>query len=183
MRLPSASDALLALGALRSLRSWGARRRLVAAGAAVGTTLLVAVPTDLLPNPLFGRDVPPTWWAWPSLLLSSLLAGLLVATYVAVPGSTAPGGTTADSPDPAEADRPGRRGLLGGVLTFFAVGCPVCNKLVLLALGYAGAMTWFQPVQPVLQVLALALLATALVQRLRGEQACSVPLPERSLRA
>lgn len=72
----------------------------------------------------------------------------------------------------------------GGLLTFFAVGCPVCNKLVLLALGYAGAMTWFQPVQPVLQVLAVTLLGLALVQRLRGELACTVsPTPERTIHA
>lgn len=167
MRLPSAP------GVLRTLGTWGARRWLVAAVAALGTIVLVAVPTDLLPNPFFGRDVPPTWWAWPSLLLSSALAGLLAATYVAAPGEG----------DARAAARSGRRGVLGGVLTLFAVGCPVCNKLVLLALGYAGAMTWFQPVQPVLQALALALLATALVQRLRGELACPVPVSERSLRA
>ena len=52
------------------------------------------------------------------------------------------------------------------------MGCPVCNKLVLLALGSAGALTWFEPVQPVLQVLAIALLAWALRRRLRGELSC-----------
>lgn len=171
------------LPTFRRLFSWPARRWAVALGTALGMVVLVAVPTDLVPNPVFGRDVPATWWAWPSLLLSSALAGLLAATYVAAPRGTRPGGASSVGTAPAEPDRPGRRGLLGGVLTFFAVGCPVCNKLVLLALGYAGAMTWFQPVQPVLQVLALALLATALVQRLRGEQACPLPVTERSLRA
>ncbi len=154
------------------LRTWPARRWLVALATSVGMVVLVAVPTDLIPNPLFGRDVPPTWWAWPSLVVSSVLAGLLAATYVASP-------VEAGS---QQAERPTRRGLAGGVLTFFAVGCPVCNKLVLLALGYAGAMTWFQPVQPFLQVLAVALLAVALAQRLRGELACPVPT-RRSVRA
>ena len=62
-------------------------------------------------------------------------------------------------------------------MTFFAVGCPVCNKLVLLALGSAGAITWFQPLQPVLQALAIGLLGYALVTRLRTAQACPVPSP------
>lgn len=149
---------------LAALRAWPLRRWLLALATAVGMAVFIGVPTDLVPNPVFGRDVPPTWWAWPSLVVSSVLAGLLAATYVASP--------VADSP---ETGRTKRRGLAGGVLTLFAVGCPVCNKLVLLALGYAGAMTWFQPVQPFLQALAVALLAAALLQRLRGEIACAVP--------
>jgi protein-disulfide isomerase len=93
-----------------------------------------------------------------------VLAGLLTATYVATP---APTGTGMEAPT--------RRGLVGGIFTFFAVGCPVCNKLVLLALGTSGAMTWFEPVQPVLQLLAMALLVWALRARLRGENSCAVP--------
>lgn len=162
------------LSTLSLLRGWAPRRWLVAAGTAVATALFIAIPTDLIDNPVFGREIPPTWWAWPSLVVSSVLAGLLAATYVASP-------LAADAPG---AERSTRRGLAGGLLTFFAVGCPVCNKLVLIALGYAGAMTWFQPVQPLLQVLAVALLAAALWQRLRGERACSVPsVPSRSLHA
>lgn len=61
------------------------------------------------------------------------------------------------------------------MVTFFAVGCPVCNKLVLLAVGTSGALAWFEPVQPVLSVLALGLLAWALIRRLRSEASCPVP--------
>lgn len=156
------------------MRGWGRRRWAVAAAVAVATLLLIALPTDLIDNPIFSRDVPPTWWAWPALLVSCVLAGLLSATYVQAPISAGE----------AEADRSRRRGLAGGVLTFFAVGCPVRNKLVLLALGYAGALTWFQPVQPLLQILAVVLLALALLQRLRGELSCAVPTtPGRTIRA
>ncbi len=142
-----------------ALASWPRRRWPAAAGAAVAFALLVAVPTDLIDTPVFGREIPPTWWAWPSVVASSVLGGLLVATYVAAP----------DRPE-SRASR--RGGWVGGCLTYFAVGCPVCNKLVLLALGSAGALTWFEPVQPVLQVLALTLLAWALRRRLLGELSC-----------
>lgn len=147
-------------GYLAQLRAWPRRRWAAAAASGVLYTLLVAVPTDLVDTPLFWREVPPTWWSWPALLLSSALAGVLTASYVA-------GG-----PAPLDDDRPSRGGLVGGVLTYFAVGCPVCNKLVLLALGSAGAMTWFEPFQPVLQLAALAVLLWALRARLRGEIAC-----------
>jgi hypothetical protein len=54
--------------------------------------------------------------------------------------------------------RPRLRGGAGGLLTFFAVGCPVCNTLVLLPLGTNGAMSYFEPVQPVLSLAAVGLL-------------------------
>jgi len=155
---------------ISDLRAWPARRWAAAAAASVTFALLVAVPTDLVDTPVFGREIPPTWWAWPALLASSVLGGLLVATYVSpVLGDTAP---------------VRRGGYTGGLLTFFAVGCPVCNKLVLLALGSAGALTWFEPVQPLLQVAAVGLLAWALRVRLLGERSCRLtPTPERSSHA
>lgn len=155
---------------VRTLASWPARRWLVVAGASLAYTLLVAIPTDLVDTPVFGREVPPTWWAWPALVTSSVLAALLTASYVAMTGAE----TDADVGPDAGTDRAARGGWVGGALTFFAVGCPVCNKLVLLALGSAGAMTWFEPVQPLLQLAAVALLLWALRVRLRGEVACRV---------
>ena len=147
----------------RILLTWPARRWLVALAAAAAFVLVVAVPTDLVDTPVFGREVVPTWWAWPSLLVSSLLGGLLVATYVRAP---------------VQPDRPSSRrgGWAGGLLTYFAVGCPVCNKLVLLALGSACAMTWFEPFQPVLQAAAVLLLLWALRSRLLGELSCRAPV-------
>jgi hypothetical protein len=151
-----------------ALRSWDRRRWLTALAMTAVGVVVVAVPTDLIDTPVFSREVPPTWWSWPALLASAVLGGLLVATYVQEPGSP--------DPAPAEAERRSRWwGGAGGLLTFFAVGCPVCNKLVLLALGASGAMTYFEPVQPVFSVLALLLLAWALTRRLQGQVACAVP--------
>jgi hypothetical protein len=149
---------------LYALRIWSLRRWLAAAAATVVTALVVAVPTAMVPTPVFGREVPTTWWAWPALALTSVLSGLLFATYVREPGTT---GTTAASLD--------RRGAVGGLLTFFAVGCPVCNKLALVALGYTGALRWFAPVQPFLAVGGVALLFWALRSRLQGQLACPSP--------
>lgn len=148
---------------LAALRAWPGRRWLVAAGAATLFVLLVAIPTDLIDNPVFGREIPPTWWSWPSLLVSAVLGGMLTATYVA--------------PQQPDRDSTRRGGWTGAALTYFAVGCPVCNKLVLIALGSAGAITWFAPLQPVLQGLAIVLLAWALRSRLLGELSCPTTTP------
>ncbi|RBY91159.1 hypothetical protein [Blastococcus sp. TF02A-30] len=157
-----------------ALRAWDRRRRLIALAMTAVGVVVVAVPTDLVDTPVFSREVPPTWWSWPALLVSAALGGLLVATYVREPGSPEP------EPESAEDERRSRWwGGAGGSLTFFAVGCPVCNKLVLLALGASGAMT-YEPVQPVLSVLALVVLAWALTRRLRGQVACAVPARPRA---
>ena len=143
------------------LRSWPARRWWVAAAWAIGTVLVVGLPTVLIPNSVFGRDIPVTWWAWPVLLVTAVLAGLVGATYVRSP-------TTPSTKESTS-------GMVGGVLAYFAVGCPVCNKIALLAFGYSGALQWFAPAQPVLGVLGIVLLAWALRRRLLGEIACAVP--------
>ena len=147
---------------LLALRMWSARRWWVAGAAAVATALVVAVPTAMVPNPVFGREIPTTWWAWPTLGLTAVLGGLLVATYVREPGAAPAAGAGLD-----------RKGTVGGLLSFFAVGCPVCNKLALVALGYTGALQWFAPVQPFLAVGGVVLLAWALRARLRGQLACA----------
>jgi hypothetical protein len=155
---------------LRSVAAWPARRWWVVLLGALVTVVSIAVPTAMIANPVFGRSVPVTAWAWPVLLLAAVLSGLLLATYVRHPVPGVPA-DPADSADPVSA----RTGVAGAALTFFAVGCPVCNKLVLVLLGTSGAMQWFAPVQPVLAVAAVGLLAWALRARLRGETACRVP--------
>jgi hypothetical protein len=146
------------------VREWGGRRWAVALAGAVVVGLLIGLPTELVPNPFFRRMMPAEWWNAPVWIATSALSGLLLATYVRE-GAAAPD------------DRPSRRGGIGGLLAFFAVGCPICNKLVVVALGTSGAMTWFAPVQPFLAVAALALLVVALRGRLQGARSCRLPAP------
>lgn len=124
---------------------------------------VVAVPTDIIDTPLFAREIPVRWWEYP-------VVGLTVALTVmwfALPATTTRG-----------QGRP-----LGGILlTVFAVGCPVCNKLVLAALGTSGALGLWAPLQPFLAVISLALLTFAVIQRRRqstcGTGSCAVESPE-----
>ncbi|HSL57510.1 MAG TPA: hypothetical protein VK866_06680 [Acidimicrobiales bacterium] len=152
---------------LASLRTWSARRWVTAGVAAVAVALAIGIPTDVIPNPVFGRPVDVTWWSVPVLIVTAALGGLLAATYVR-------------DGEMVEVDRPGRVGGVGGLLSFFAVGCPVCNKLVVVALGTTGARQWFEPVQPLLAVASVVLLAWALRSRLRASASCPVPMGERT---
>jgi hypothetical protein len=145
---------------------WGWKRWVVAMGGAGAVALAIGLPTEIIPNPWFHRMIPVEWWNAPVLAATAMLSGLLLATYVR------------DDRTQVEREPSSTRGGLGGVLAFFAVGCPVCNKLVVVALGTSGAMSWFAPAQPFLAAGALVLLATALRGRLRGERACRIPAGE-----
>lgn len=160
-----------------ALASWSRRRWLAALGAAVVTGLVIGVPTALIPTPVFGREVPPTAWSWPVLVVTGVLSGLLFATYVREPGAAGAGAARAEGAGAAAPAAEGTRAAgIGGLLSFLAVGCPVCNKIALLALGYSGALQWFAPLQPVLALAGVALLAWALRARLRGAVTCPVPV-------
>jgi hypothetical protein len=189
-----------------ALRAWGSRQWVTAAVGAGATALAIGLPTDVLPNPVFGRPVDVTWWSPWVLVVTAVLGGLVLATYVAVPGSptaalpesgspefgspefgSPESGLASDPPqhrdashaggvsrNPVADERPARLASVGGLLGFLAVGCPVCNKLVVVALGTTGALSWFAPIQPVLAVASVVVLAIALRTRLRGQVACPV---------
>ena len=156
---------------VNELATWPPRRWITAFVAALAVALAVGLPTDVIPNPVFGRPVDVTWWSYPVLIVTAVLSGLLVATYVRLPGSE-PMVTTVQVDD--EIDTPGKDGGLGGLLSFFAVGCPTCNKLAVIALGSTGALDWFAPAQPMLAVLSLVLLVWALRARLRSASVCRI---------
>ncbi len=162
---------------MSELLQWPARRWWFAAVASVAVALAVGLPTDVIPNPVFGRPVPVTWWSYPVLAVTAVLGGLLAATYVSLPkpNGSSTGSRFAAAPDDAiELDRPARTGGLGGALSFFAVGCPVCNKLVVIALGTVGARRWFEPIQPYLAALSIVLMVVALRARLRNSTTCAI---------
>lgn len=149
------------------LRGWAVRQHLAAAGFSVAFALLIGFPTVMIPNPVFGREVPVPAWKYPVWIAASVLAGLLAATYVR-PSRGAGNVTETDQTGNA----PSRFGMVGGALAWFAVGRPVCNKIALVALGYSGTITWFAPVQPYLAAVAPATTAGALLVRLRGQTLC-----------
>lgn len=150
----------------QALRGWTPRQWLFAVLGTVATAIVLGVATVLIPNPVFRRDIPPTVWSYPVWLVTSALTGLLLATYVKAPDAPAP----ADAAEPQSA-----LGMVGTVIAWFAIGCPVCNKIALLALGYTGALTYFAPLQPWLAAGALVLLVVALIARLAGQVACPLP--------
>ncbi|MDO5035106.1 MAG: hypothetical protein Q4E01_06980 [Actinomycetaceae bacterium] len=134
-----------------SRRSERTKRLWIAFAWAIGVLLFLALPTDLIPNPVFGREVPIRWWEYPVVGATVLLTFVWFAIQA----------------PPMEFQKNGR--LVGAVtLSLFAVACPVCNKIILLLLGTAGALGVWAPLQPYIAALSVALLALALYLRIRA---------------
>ncbi len=159
-------------------------RRFAGWALAWGTLSLLAfgLVAAIIPNPVFGREIPPEPFAVGVWLLSAPLMGLIGATYSAPRVSTAGGGSAlvATPLVPADALAEQRTSGLGTVASFgafLAIGCPVCNKIALVLLGTSGALTIWAPLQPVIGAASLLLLAGTLAWRLRLRRnggACAV---------
>jgi hypothetical protein len=137
------------------------RRLSVGLVAAVLTALAIGIPTGIIQTSFYHRMTPVLWWNYPVWALSAVLTGALVATYVRDPALEVPA-------------TQGGKTLAGGALSLFAVGCPICNKLVVMAVGVSGALNWFAPIQPVLAIASLGLLAYALWARRRTAVICRI---------
>jgi hypothetical protein len=121
--------------------------------------LVLGVPTAVIPNPFFIRMTPTETFNVVIWLASAPLIGLLVATYVRPPRHAI--GHRRDEPGAG-------RATLGGVAAYLAIGCPICNKVVVAALGVSGALSIFAPLQPLIGAASVALLGATLAWRLRA---------------
>ncbi len=123
----------------------------------------------IIPNPIFGRQIPPEPFAIAVWLVSAPLMGLLGATYTArAVRARATMSAVALVPFGGLDDRQGTTiGTVASLGAFVAIGCPVCNKIALVLLGTSGAMTLFAPIQPIIGAASLMLLAGTLAWRFR----------------
>lgn len=137
------------------------RRVVVGILAAVIVALAIGIPTGIIETSWYSRMTPVLWWNYPVWASTAILSGALASTYVRDPAVQVPA-------------TEGGKTLAGNMLSLFAVGCPICNKLVVLALGVSGALSWFAPIQPFLALASLGLLAYALRARRRTAAACVV---------
>ena len=130
--------------------------------------VLIAVPSDLIDTPIFGRPVAVRWIDYVILAVTSALIGLIFAIRPEAAGSS----------ELAEAtERQGTGTIWSGFVSFLAVGCPVCNQAVVALVGVGGALSWWAPVQPFVGLLAVALLLYTLRKRLNTCKLTACPVP------
>jgi hypothetical protein len=120
--------------------------------ASLGYVAVVGVITAIIANPWFERMTPAGAWNVVFWIVPGLLFGALTGLSLV--------------PIAPRVCSVGERTIAGGALSFLAAGCPLCNKVVVLVLGTSGALTWFEPLQPLLGLGSVALLTYALASRL-----------------
>ncbi len=130
---------------------------LAAAGGTLVTLLVLGVPTAVIPNPFFIRMTPTDPVNVAVWLVTAPLMGALLATYVS---------RGRGQGDP-HADAGGGRASVAGIAAYLAIGCPICNKVIVAVLGVSGALNVFAPLQPMIGAASVALLGATLVWRLR----------------
>lgn len=108
--------------------------------------------TAVLPNPFFTRMTPLTVLDKIFLASSSLLSGAYVGAHYYKKETV----KTCDSIATA-----------GGIGSFLAFACPVCNKLLVLLFGATALMTYFEPYRPLLGFVSTGLLAGALYWKIK----------------
>jgi hypothetical protein len=131
--------------------------------AALVTAVVMGIPTDVIPNSWFERKLATTPFDVAVLIALSLLAGALAVTY-AIPAAAAANSRAA--------------GIGSGILGWFAISCPACNKIVVAMIGASGATGWFAAVQPALGAGAVVLAVAALAARVRTIRRGTCPLPD-----
>ena len=143
-----------------SLRRWSWLQWLAAAVSAVVVALIIGVPTGLVTTPFYTRMTPVPWWSYAVWVSTAVLSGLLMATYLRRQwrSQTTP-----------------RAGVVANVGSLLAVGCPVCNKVVVAVAGVGGALNVWAPLQPLIAAASLVLLGWALRRRLIAPAVCPVP--------
>ena len=140
-----------------ALRLFGLKGWIAAGVGAVAAFVVLGVPTAMIDNPYFIRMIPARDQDYVIWIVSSLLFGLVFGTF-AISSVKGNGGKAMGS----------------GILTFLAVGCPICNKLVILLLGISGALAYFEPAQLYLGIGSVLFLGWTLLLRARSVSgACS----------
>ena len=120
-------------------------------GMGLAVLLLVGIPSGVIANPFFVRPLEARPTDFVFLGAITVLAMALGATY-GVPRTCPPQDSKA---------------LGSSLLLFIGIGCPVCNKVVIALAGTSGALTFFEPIQPLFSAAAIILMGVALAVRVR----------------
>lgn len=118
----------------------------------IGIFIIFGVPTALIPNPWFIRMIGKNSFDYGFLILSSILLGAYIGVHYYKKNTAKKCAAVTYS---------------GGIGSFLAFGCPICNKLLVLLFGATALMVYLEPYRPILGFVSIALLGGALYWRIK----------------
>lgn len=124
----------------------------------VGFVLLFGIPTALIPTPWFTRMIPARSLDYVFLLLNSGLIGAYIGVHA------------------YEKHERSKRGdvlaTTGSLTNILAVGCPICNKLLVALIGASAIMTYIEPARIWIGLLSTGLVGVALFLKIKNIKSC-----------
>ncbi len=120
---------------------------LLALGSSIVAFFFFSIPTAVLSNPYFTRMTPVSVFDWAVLIVTSILLGAYVGMHYYKKSSINAQNTKATCSAAG-----------GAFLGPLSYGCAICNKILVLLLGFVGVTTYFVPLQPYLGVLSIGFL-------------------------
>ncbi len=143
--------------------------KLKAAGIAllsfVGLVLLFGVPTALIQTPWFSRMTPPRSLDYVFLLVNSALLAAYIGLYYYEKHTSS--------------KRSDSFATGGSLFNILAVGCPICNKLLVALLGFSAVLTYIEPARAWFGLLSTALVSVALVAK--AKTACNTCMIKKTI--
>ncbi|MBI2670425.1 hypothetical protein HYX18_00380 [Candidatus Woesearchaeota archaeon] len=121
-----------------------ARSIIIGIMTALAIFVFLGMISVLVPNPFFKRMTQIYFYDYIFLVLTSLLLGAYIGLWYYKKNSS----SMCNYAAAGEAT--------GG---FFSFGCAICNKLLIWVLGLSGVVSYFMPIQPILGVISILLLA------------------------
>ncbi len=121
--------------------------------------MLFGIPTALIPTQWFVRMIPAQTMDYVFLLLNSALIGTYVGLHT------------------YERHERNKRGdalaTTGGIMNIFAVGCPICNKLLVTLLGASAVMAYFEPLRVWLGLASASVVGVAIWFKIKNVRTCA----------
>jgi len=131
----------------KNLKYW-----LIGVASSITLFFLLGIPTDVVPNPWFMRMIEVTTLDYVFLTTSSVLLGAYIGIHYYKKHTATKCEVAAYS---------------GGIGSFLAFGCPVCNKILILLFGATALMTYLEPYRPFLGFTSVAVLGGAVYWRVK----------------
>lgn len=119
---------------------------------AIGLFFAFGILTDLIPNPWFTRMIGKNSLDYVFLISSSSIVGAYIGVHFYKKNAAKKCNAATYS---------------GGIGSFLAFGCPICNKLLVLLFGTAALMAYLEPYRPILGFGSVALAGGALYWRVK----------------
>ncbi len=117
----------------------------------IGFFIVLGIVTVLIPNKFFVRMAQINYLDYIFLVLTSILLGTYVSFYRYQKKHSNKTCTAA--------------AYGGGIFGFLGFGCVVCNKLLVLLLGVAGALTYVEPYRPFIGSVGIGLMSYAVYNK------------------